>query len=118
MSDFDAFWAAYPSKVGKLAAEQEYAKARKRASAADILKGVDAYVANKPEWKEWCNPKTFLHQGRWMDEYEPKGPTQRTEIDNDWFEECKALHDLACGERLFHYHRMLRDHAAKKEQAS
>jgi hypothetical protein len=71
VSDFDTFWAAYPRKHGKLAAEKKYIVARRRASAADILAGVERYNQHLPDDPQYiCMPQTFLHQGRWMDEYD------------------------------------------------
>lgn len=101
MSEFDTFWATYPNRIGKLAAEKAYAKARKKATAAEILDGVARYIAQKPEWKEWCVPTTFLNQGRWMDEY---APVKREAIDADWWEECQRLHQGECGgDRMRHH---------------
>lgn len=67
--EFDRFWEQYPRRIGKLAAHQQFRRALKIASLEDILAGVERYKANKPEYADWCHPKTWLHQGRWMDEY-------------------------------------------------
>jgi len=64
--DFEAFWRAYPRKVGKLAAERAYGKARKLATAEELLAGVARY--RKPSYADWCHPTTWLNQGRWLDE--------------------------------------------------
>jgi len=66
--EFGRFWAKYPRKVGKLAAEKKFGAARKRASFDELMAGVDRYIATKPAWAEWCYPKTWLEQGRWLDE--------------------------------------------------
>lgn len=71
MDEFEIFWRRFPRRVGKLAALKAYGKARKLASAEQIVQGVDRYIANKPAYADWCHPVTFLSQGRWMDEYEP-----------------------------------------------
>ena len=68
LEEFDHWWKAYPRRVGKLAAQKAYAKARRSASAAELLEGVKAYIASKPAYADWCHPTTFLTQGRWMDE--------------------------------------------------
>jgi hypothetical protein len=70
MTDFDQFWAAYPRRVGKLAAQKAYMKARKIATQEELLKGVAAYIRHKPAYADFCHPTTFLSQGRWMDELE------------------------------------------------
>lgn len=69
--DFAEFWFRYPRRVGKLAARQAYHSALKLASAAEILAGLERYLAHKPSYADWCHPVTFLRQGRWMDEYDP-----------------------------------------------
>ena len=68
---FAVFWAIYPRKVGKLAAEKAYAKARQVASAEELLAGIERYIKNKPAYADWCHPRTWLVQGRWMDEDVP-----------------------------------------------
>lgn len=82
---FAQFWAAYPRKVGKLAAEKAYRQAVKQASAGELLEGVQRYLRTKPSYADWCHPKTWLNQGRWMDEASASGSqmtpgtTSRTE---------------------------------------
>ena len=65
--DFDAFWAAYPRKVGKDAARKAWAKARKRATVQDI-----AEALRRQRWPEdrkfVPHPATWLNQGRWQDD--------------------------------------------------
>ena len=69
---FDQFWAAYPRKVGKLAARKAYEKALKLTDADSLLKGATSYatyVAQKGlEARYICHAATWLNQGRWMDE--------------------------------------------------
>lgn len=66
--DFERFWAAFPRKVGKLAAQRAWMKAVQFATLEEILAGVERYKAMKPAYADWCHPATWLHQGRWMDE--------------------------------------------------
>jgi hypothetical protein len=61
------FWPRYPNKVGKADAERSFAKARRQASLAAILAGLDRYVA-KTDDRPWCNPATWLNQARWTDQ--------------------------------------------------
>jgi hypothetical protein len=63
----DNFWPRYPNKVGKADAERSFAKARRQASLAAILAGLDRYVA-KTDDRPWCNPATWLNQARWTDQ--------------------------------------------------
>lgn len=84
MTEFEQFWTRYPRKVGRLVAEQKFKAARKQATLEDILAGVDRYVASKPEYADWCHPKTWLSQGRWMDE-----PDRRSGVDRRQSRECE-----------------------------
>lgn len=68
MDSFSEFWSAYPRKVGKLIAMEKYRKALKLATHEDIMAGVQRYIETKPDDIDWCHPKTWLQQGRWMDE--------------------------------------------------
>jgi hypothetical protein len=70
MTEFDRFWARFPRRVGKLAAMKAYQQARMLATAEEILAGVDNYIRHKPAYADYCHPRTFLSQGRWMDEYD------------------------------------------------
>src|SRR5690242_11315797 len=67
-SEFDRWWASYPRKVGKLAAQKAYHKARRLATAEELLRGIESYIRMKPSYADYCHPKTFLDQGRWLDE--------------------------------------------------
>lgn len=74
--EFRAFWASYPRKTGKLAAQKAYHKARTLASAQAILDGVERYKQTKPAYADWCMPTTFLNQGRWLDEPDTPQPAR------------------------------------------
>jgi hypothetical protein len=78
--DFEMFWKSFPRKQGKLAAEKKYAVARRRASAVEILAGVERYKQHLPDDPQFiCMAGTFLHQGRWMDEYDDTPVVERRE---------------------------------------
>lgn len=62
------FWPTYPHRVGKAAAKVKFSVARSKASLAEILAGVRRYEATKPADRPWCNPATYLHQERWLDQ--------------------------------------------------
>jgi hypothetical protein len=70
LTEFDKFWAAYPRKIGKLAAAAEFKKALKLTTFKEILAGVENYKQHKPAYADWAHAKTWLHQGRWMDEWD------------------------------------------------
>lgn len=85
--DFEKFWEAYPSKVGKDAAFRAFKSViKKGALLDDLLKGIDRYRLSKPEGIEYCNPAKYLREGRWKDEapspakVDPLGPNPR----RDW----------------------------------
>lgn len=67
VSDFDAFWAAYPRKEGKLAAKKAYAKALTLTTHERILYAVKAY-SERVNPNYIAHPTTWLNQGRWDDE--------------------------------------------------
>jgi hypothetical protein len=76
---FDEFWAAYPKKVGKKAAWNAWKKVKPDTELFDKI--MTAIGRAKATW-QWQrengryipNPKTWLNEGRWDDEYE-EGPT-------------------------------------------
>jgi len=70
---FDAFWSAYPHKVGKQAAHKAWDKlSPSKALTATILQAVE----RQKSFSQWTrdggryipNPSTWLNQGRWEDE--------------------------------------------------
>lgn len=72
-SDFDAFWAAYPRKVGKRAAAKAFHAAARRADPEAITRAAAAYAAdpNLPEPEFVPHPSTWLSQDRWHDGPQP-----------------------------------------------
>lgn len=69
---FERFWAQFPRKVGRLAAIREWNKLDVDAHfETEILAGVTRYIKNKPSYADWCHPRTWLSQGRWLDETFP-----------------------------------------------
>jgi hypothetical protein len=68
---FDEFWAVYPRKVAKLAAQKAYDKAIEAgASAAALIAGAKRYAIERegqdPRYSK--HPSTWLHAGCWQDE--------------------------------------------------
>lgn len=76
---FDEFWSAYPLKKSKPVARTAWAKAIKKAPAAEILTAVPAYVAECDRTGTFMkNPATWLNQECWTDEPAPvMAPSQR-----------------------------------------
>jgi hypothetical protein len=99
-AEFEKWWEGVWLKVGKFAAKREYIKARKTVTADALLAGRDAYQRSKPQWQAWAHPRTWLYQGRWLDELPGVRETQAT----DWFQECQELHHGACGLSRWRHH--------------
>ena len=75
--EFEAFWQAWPQvrRCSMGHARLAYAKARRIASAEQILAGAQRYAADcavqDREPRFICYPATWLGGERWTDEYEP-----------------------------------------------
>ena len=70
------FWNKYPHKVGKAAALAKLERAAKtgRVTFENLMAGLDRYV-RKTDDRPWCNPATWIHQDRWLDQ--PAAPAER-----------------------------------------
>jgi hypothetical protein len=95
-SDYrDQFWSAYPHKVGKSAAIKRLERARKEGIGfAGLMRGLHGYTTTKPPDRPWCNPLTWLNQGRWDDEPAPQAQQQLTEFQRGRNETKDILDDL------------------------
>lgn len=101
--DFQAFWAAYPRREAKFNAMKAYEKARRFASAEDILAGVERYKQHMPDEKQYRPlPASFLNAGRWMDEYEdqPRQTRGALTYSADFANWCQ--HQPKCNSRDWH----------------
>lgn len=67
---FDQFWQAYPHRVGKSAVSRWWGWNFPSAdfSFEDLMSAVRRYSEHKPPDRQWCNPLTWLQDGRWADE--------------------------------------------------
>ena len=80
---FDAFWAAYPKKVGKGEAKKAFDKAK--VSVEVLLRALEAQKLSD-QWKRdngryIPNPATWLNQGRWEDDLSVSGnPDPKEEV--------------------------------------
>src|SRR5690242_11561687 len=75
---FTEFWAVYPRKVGRQAAVNAWAKARRRGVLPSVMNDGAKRLANDPNLPADRNyiphPATWLNEGRWDDEpYSPSG---------------------------------------------
>lgn len=66
----ERFWETYPHRVGKSDALAKLDRIRKskRVTFDKLMSGLSAYIRSKPPDRQWCNPATWLNQGRWDDE--------------------------------------------------
>jgi hypothetical protein len=73
LAEFDDFWKGYPRKVGRLAAEKAYVKARRSTDHAAIMATLGSYkFSDDPQYIP--HPATWLNRGSFLDEAGP-GPT-------------------------------------------
>lgn len=77
---FDEFWKLYPHKVGKHDARRAFDRVKKTRTVrfTEVVAGLLRYAA-KTDDRPWCNPATWLNQGRWTDqpaELNPRPPPQ------------------------------------------
>lgn len=86
--DFEAFWASYPRKVGKIAAMQAFQKAIQETPAEWIIEGSRRYAddPNLPEPRFIPYPATWLNRGSWEDGPLPKRPPTPEELSEQYRE--------------------------------
>lgn len=104
-ADFRAFWAAYPRKRGKGAAEGEYRLALAKIANPDPHGVLMAALASvKLTWSDpqfIPHPATWLHQRRWEDdepdllaaEAVPRTPEEQAEEERKWAKYFKLLEE-------------------------
>jgi hypothetical protein len=116
--DFSEWWAQYPKREAKINAMKAYGKARKLASAEDILAGLERWKRTMPQDRQFQPlPASWLNAGRWMDE-PPQTflQVQTAKVEDDWMAECYQLHHGLCGNGLAHRTRMIEAYR-KRESA-
>lgn len=66
---FEMFWAKYPRKVGKLAAKREWDRIRPTEELVEQMFAALAWQVERWDDPNFIpHPRTWLHQGRWLDE--------------------------------------------------
>ena len=70
---FETFWTAYPRRVGKLAAERIFVRQRVTDELLERMLAALAWQLESDQWRQGFipHPRTWLHQGRWLDEPDP-----------------------------------------------
>ena len=94
-TEFDAFWSAYPRKIGKGAARKAWARATDRPHVAAMIANIRAHV-DSDQWQRdggqfIPHPATWLNQKRWDDEPGPQAGSIPTELER---------HNAAVAERF------------------
>lgn len=81
---FNEFWACYPRKIGKPAAERAYRKIKpsEHDSLMEGLKPWAKYWADRDEPEFIPHPSTFLNQRRWEDQPTQKLPMKQRKVDD------------------------------------
>ena len=76
MNNFDAFWLAYPKKVGKASALKKWNLKHLDDKATFIVEHVKKRAKDDKRWADGfvLDPATFLNQERWDDDYERTKP--------------------------------------------
>ena len=70
---FNLFWQAYPRKVGKDYAKKCFDRKFRPKSGPppctfdEMMDGLRQYIEITPDDCPWCNPSTWINQGRWTD---------------------------------------------------
>lgn len=92
----EQFWNDYPHKIGKSAAIAKLGQVRKRGVSWKVLMdGLRRYKLTKPADRPWCNPLTWLNQGRWEDA--PAEAAQLQSISDRLSEEDALKHYVKTG---------------------
>lgn len=80
--EFFRWWAVWPRRVARIAALKAYTKARKTASAEQLLAGANTVLAAwnaEPDRRQFVpHPASWLNDGRWLDEVVPSEAVKPT----------------------------------------
>lgn len=104
--DFNAWYAIYPKREGRGAAVNAYTRARKKASAQELIAGAKSYTERRKgeDPKFTKAPATWLNQECWTDETAPAaslGPWSKDFHQNGRLTTSqKMANTLAAGQRL------------------
>ncbi len=93
----ERFWLAYPNRVKKKDAKTAYSKARKKATADEIINGLETYKRTKPEWQVWAHPTSWLNAERWNDQPAPSPQPQSGVKRNSTVEAANRFYERTYG---------------------
>lgn len=76
-TEFERFWALYPRKHGtsKVVANKAWIRARRKASCADIMAGLEAYPFSHEAHLQ-PHPATWLNGARWQQHEDTPAPSK------------------------------------------
>lgn len=86
---FEEFWQAYPKKVGKPAAERNFARAVKAgADPGQIIEGARRYAQSEAVQRGFVkHPQGWLSDERWNDDAAPVASSQAYRPSERWYED-------------------------------
>ena len=91
--EFDDWYARYPHKVGKQAAMKAFEKVRKSGVPLDQLTSGLARYSSKTDDRPWCNPATFLNEGRYDDQPAASNGHSNAPRPGSWADRAERSHD-------------------------
>lgn len=99
LSDFEAFWALVPRRVGKKAAERAWRAVERRGESVEAIEGIRAYAAafaqSGTELKYVPHPSTWLNRRGWEDDLEAVFPSQKPQV-TEWEQKAAQMgYDLS-----------------------
>lgn len=85
-ADFDRFWSGYPRKDAKGGARKAWTSALKKATADEIVAGVERYRdrVRNTERRFICTPAKWLNDERWSDEPAPADSPRTNSSASGW----------------------------------
>jgi len=92
--NFAEWYALYPHKIGRAAAERSYLTASSKATQEELLEGLRRYIRTKPPDREYCNPATWLNQERWKDDPAPPPAQKASGFSITSFDQNQALEEV------------------------
>jgi hypothetical protein len=121
-SDFEAFWSAYPKKVGRAAAEREWNRLKPDARLCEAIAAALDVQRRSAQWTKdggefIPHARTWLHQRRWQDEVSAPRLVGGVR-DRSWSEECADLHHGECGSATIHHNRTVIEAARAEREKS
>lgn len=99
LSDFDTFWALFPRRVGKKAAERAWRAVERRGESQEAIEGMRAYAAafaqSGTELKYVPHPSTWLNRRGWEDDIAAVFPPQKPQM-TEWEQKAAQMgYDLS-----------------------